>query len=183
MSMQTGAMTMSEPAPRPSPSRWPLAIPYAAAAVLIAGAIAFVVPALADADRADADRNRFEATARALRGSSAAANDLLAERDRLSERIRSLTPALDAETLERCSIADGLLHLEQRGDFAAIDRTLHAIDHASCIAVRSVEIASEPSGELLLRAVLEPIGADATSVRAVAGGPAGVSGSGAEEVP
>jgi hypothetical protein len=49
--------------------------------------------------------------------------------------------------------------------------------------VRSVEIASEPSGELLLRAVLEPIGADATSVRAVAGGPAGVSGSGAEEVP
>jgi hypothetical protein len=176
---------MTETPSRPSPSRWPIAVPYAAAAALIAASVAYVLPALADADRADIERARFESTARALRGSSAAASDLLAERDRLSDRVHALVPALDAETLELCRIEDGLLHLELRGDFAALDRTLHAIDHASCIAVRSVEIALvEPDGpadgpmhnELRLFAVLEPIGIDPASVRAVAHGPAGVSG-------
>ncbi len=180
---------MSDHQTRRPPARWPIAVPYAAATVIIAGAIAFVLPALADADRADAERARFEATARALRGSSTAASDLLAERERLSDRIRSLAPALDAETLARCRVEEGLLHLEQRGDFEAIDRTLHAIDHASCIAVRSVELESTAAtaagaeDELVLRVVLEPIGADASSVRAVEHGPAGVAGSAAEENP
>lgn len=153
------------------PRHWiPLACAFAAIAAV---GFRFVLPALADAERLDAERVAFDNTARSLRGASHAAERLMTERDRLRSEIDAATPAISAGILRQAVRGDdGLLHLDVLGTFAEVSELLHAVDHAAGITVREFTLERQASpDQLRLQLTLDPV----APPRPVEGGVAGVA--------
>lgn len=116
----------------------------------VAIAVTFVWPSLAEAERFDARRTALENTARSLRGSGAAAERLMVERERCLALIAGAPLRIDPTAAQHLTpVADGLRRIQTSGNFEEIRAVLNAVDLATGFTVREFSLEREGTGDRL----------------------------------